>query len=328
MDRARFDALARLLATRESRRDALAAVLGVTLLGHAAVTEAKRNRRRNRKGGKADRRTRGQAVPANCFTGSPCIPAPFANLASCDFSGGSALAGQDLRSVNLYKANLEDADITGANLSSVNFNGACLVDADLTGATTRSTNFTGAIRCRTTMPNGTVDNSGCNKGTRCCPTCIEEGETCGQGIAGTCCGAATCCNGRCRTGCCPATCQSLGVECGPARDGCGGVIDCGSCGDTAPICARGTCVTCAASCPDTECTLCINLVDGGVQCSGAAGLNCTECNTSTDCPNPEQAVCYRSYVNKSSGDVTTASQSCGNSGQLSACVYPSTCQPK
>ena len=44
-------------------------------------------------------------------------------------------------------------------------------------------------------------------------------------------------------GCVPGTCESLGARCGEVEDGCGGMLDCGSCGEIPP----GECepMTCA-----------------------------------------------------------------------------------
>ena len=36
----------------------------------------------------------------------------------------------------------------------------------------------------TTMPNGSISNSGCSKSATCCQTCIEVGRACGSGIGG------------------------------------------------------------------------------------------------------------------------------------------------
>ncbi|MCC7021284.1 MAG: hypothetical protein IT338_00570, partial [Thermomicrobiales bacterium] len=44
----------------------------------------------------------------------------------------------------------------------------------------------GAIFCRTTMPNGSRNDTGCAKGTPCCPTCAET-RRCARGQL--------CCNG-------------------------------------------------------------------------------------------------------------------------------------
>ena len=52
----------------------------------------------------------------------------------------------DLSKALLYKANLEGANLTGADLYKANLEGSDL---------------SGAILCNTTMPDGTIDNSGC-----------------------------------------------------------------------------------------------------------------------------------------------------------------------
>ncbi len=62
---------------------------------------------------------------------------------------------------------------------------------------------------------------GCGNEIMCgsCPT----GQTCGGGGVPNQCGT----NGG--GSCTPKTCQQLGFQCGPAGDGCGGLLQCGSC---------------------------------------------------------------------------------------------------
>ncbi|MFN8593906.1 MAG: pentapeptide repeat-containing protein [Thermomicrobiales bacterium] len=163
--------------------------------------------------GKAKRQ--GKKPQAQCFDGGPCLPAPRANLQRCDFSGSNTLANVDCTQCNLQGATLRRANAANANFSNANLGRTCLVEADLRGATiTGGTNLRGAIRCRTTMPDGSIDNSGCASGTACCPTCIGIGETCGGDAGGSCCGGAVCQNGRCT---CPAdrpaTCDGVCREC-------------------------------------------------------------------------------------------------------------------
>jgi hypothetical protein len=43
-------------------------------------------------------------------------------------------------------------------------------------------------------------------------------------------------------GCAPATCQSLGQECGQPSDGCGGSLNCGGCGSSQACASGGVCV--------------------------------------------------------------------------------------
>ena len=66
--------------------------------------------------------------------------------------------GCDLSGVDLEEANLEGADLEGANLSGAVLSGANLRFTFLTGE-----NLEGAILCNTTMPDGTIDNSGCQE---------------------------------------------------------------------------------------------------------------------------------------------------------------------
>jgi hypothetical protein len=242
MDRDRFDALARLFATEKSRRGALGTFLGLAVFGGGADALAKNNGGRHKRRGKnqdqkkrkqKQRRARQQAAPANCFKGTNCTPGPNANLSSCDFEETSALAGQNLKSANLSKANLHDADASGANFSSANLGGACLVDADFSGATFSSTNLSNAVFCRTRMPDGTIANAGCTKGTRCCPTCVPINEE-GCNLGGTCCGGGVCSSSGNGNGNGPGicTCPSGTILCpnGTCR-GCCAASDCGERGD-------------------------------------------------------------------------------------------------
>ena len=47
-------------------------------------------------------------------------------------------------------------------------------------------------------------------------------------------------------GCVPATCQSLGSDCGQPSDGCGASLDCGSCG-SGEVCGSGVCTEAPSS---------------------------------------------------------------------------------
>ncbi len=71
---------------------------------------------------------------------------------------------------------------------------------------------------------------GCG-GTLDCGTC-PQGTLCGYSVpnvCGWCDGGPGCCP---MGVCCPLTCMQLGYSCGPAGDGCGNLLDCGTC--TAP----------------------------------------------------------------------------------------------
>ena len=289
MDRERFDALTRLLATTGSRRKTLGVLLAAAVAGgHAESLLAARKRKRRHGRPRGNKRVRSQQAPAGCFPGSPtgCIPGPKANLSTCDFEDSNSLENVNCTSCNLSGANLQDADASGANFNKANLQKACLVDADLTGATINaSTNLKDALFCRTTMPNGSINNSGCSKGTNCCPTCDAE-HPCGSGQV--------CCNGRCQNGeccrdadcpsglCCARTCCDAGQVCntGPNPDACctpGGTCPAGFCGSIPDGCGGTIACPCTGGltcCGET----CIDTSDDANNC-GACGNRCAPWQT-------------------------------------------------
>ena len=172
-----------------------------------------------------------QAQAGGCCGKKGCnFPTKKGYSQGCNFAG-SNLAGIDGTLANLqevdgrqtvfstqakpgiwYQTNfayacLGEAKFNYADLRKANFVYACLVDADLSNAKSdSSTNYTNAILCRTKMPDGSISNRDCNRGTSCCPSCTANAQ-CGSGKI--------CCNGKCVSGvCCAAsdcateTCQS------------------------------------------------------------------------------------------------------------------------
>jgi len=127
----------------------------------------------------------------------------------------------------------------------------------------------------------TVMNDG---GTTCTPrTCTSVNASCGQvadgcgGLlnCGTCTAPESCGGGgtpnRCGrsdagTTCTPRTCAGANANCGPVADGCGGIIQCGTC--TSPqICGGGgTPSRCGSSTADGGVTTCTNLCLQQVRC--------------------------------------------------------------
>ena len=93
------------------------------------------------------------------------------NLTGADLTGanlgGANLFDANLGDANLFYANLSGADLrrtnlSGANLSGTNLAGAYLFRANLSGATLEGArNLSDAIFCNTTMPDGTINDSGC-----------------------------------------------------------------------------------------------------------------------------------------------------------------------
>jgi hypothetical protein len=224
LDDSAFDRLARLLGARGSRRAAWNGLLGAALVAHHGVGAARN--RRGRDGAKRKRNARAQSTKTQgaCYNGSPCVRGHGRNVAKCDLAG---VAVGHCKSCNFNQANLRGADGTNANFARSNFDGACLVDANLTGANLAGANLNTAIFCRTTMPDGRRNDSGCNRGTTCCPTCAlpcPEGQRCcANGTCAACCGDAQCASGVCCRGVC--------------------------CGDD-QVCEDGECAGCVASfCP-------------------------------------------------------------------------------
>ena len=113
-----------------------------------------------------------------------------------------------------------------------------------------------------------------------CDICTAP-ETCGGGQdAGVC-------------GCTPTTCEDEDKNCGQINDGCGVMLDCGSCSGDTPICISNVCTACSTN---QQCG------DGSVCCSGAcfSGICCGD----TDCDDAAAPDCKQhSCTCVSNGDV-------------------------
>ncbi|MFN8594060.1 MAG: pentapeptide repeat-containing protein [Thermomicrobiales bacterium] len=276
MDRGRFDALARLIRTTKSAVELLGWFSSGSMSPAAAswtkphsrrneeIPERRAGRRGRAHGRDKDSRkpATAEAVPASCFTGTNCSPAPGANLKKCDF-GGQTIENLNLSGSNLKGANLANADASGANFAKANLDGACLVEADLSGANLTGANTSGAIFCRTIMPNGSINNSGCGTATSCCPTCQEIGGACGDPLGGACCDGAVCINNVCT---CPA---NKPKNCDGACRECCDETDCG--GDT-PNCCNGKCRAC---CADGDCSDEADNCNTNGVCKCGSGPACT-----------------------------------------------------
>ncbi len=292
MDPHHFDGLTKALGQARTRRTALGGLLAGLLL--PLSTEAKRKtsrgkdaKQRKRKGhqpGKhqtrkqrrksAERQAQAEAV---CYSGTSCTAKPGANLTRCDFTGSAAMQGATCAGCNLSKTGFRNADLSGADLARTNLDKACLVGANLRGALLAGANSSGAIYCGTIMPDGSVNDRDCAKGTACCPTC-DAGRPCGSGqvccanscVAGNCCGngdctdpaTPICTNNRC------APCTS-NAQCGTGKRCCGGQ------------CTSGVC--CAANdCPDRSCQ---TKACTGNQCVYTTASNGTTCGSNLTCQN-------------------------------------------
>jgi hypothetical protein len=182
MDHEHFDTLARRVFTdlRQSRRAALATLLGATLL------------RRDPDTVRAKPKAKTQAKA--CYPGgTSCRPGKGRNTSGCDFSHSTLFQNTDVRGANLSHSSFFRADLRGADLRGANLSGSCLVGADLTGAKLgNAVNLGGAIFCFTTMPDGRIDTSGCDQESACCRTqlgdqdCPDKPVNCYTGVGTIC----------------------------------------------------------------------------------------------------------------------------------------------
>ena len=189
MDATQFDHLTRMLCASVSRRGSLAAVLGATLLRYdpgAVLAGGGKGKGKNRGKGKGKskgkrRRNAPPPLPVGkaCFTGANCIPGHGAVNEDCDFSSSTLFRNLDAHGAVLSRANFANANASGADLRGAILDDACFVDAVLLDARfDNSTVLGSAIFCNTRMPDGTINNAGCDRPTACCATSCE-GEGCG-----------------------------------------------------------------------------------------------------------------------------------------------------
>lgn len=85
-----------------------------------------------------------------------------ANLESATFHQ-SDLDGANFSDANLTGASFGSSSLKGANFSNANLSGASFGGADLEGSDMTETDTSSTIFCNTIMPNGDVNNSGCDK---------------------------------------------------------------------------------------------------------------------------------------------------------------------
>ena len=85
----------------------------------------------------------------------PKIKMKKADLRNADMRGAN-LRAADLRQADLRDANFSGGDLRNADLSGANLSGANLFKTNLTGVRLQSVKL-----CKTTMPNGSIDNTGC-----------------------------------------------------------------------------------------------------------------------------------------------------------------------
>lgn len=178
-----------------------------------------------------------------------------------------------------------------------------------------------------------------------CGAC-SDGKRCGGPGAPSQCVSPTLDGGSCT----PKTCSDLGIECGPSGDGCGGVLQCGSCAtgqrcgadnafskcvDVGPVGADG-----GACVPKTCADYTVLGQDCGSQTDGCGGvLNCGTCTAPAFCGGGGASKCGGGGVDggtctpKTCSDYAAQGIECGpqpdGCGSLTAncgtCPSPTTC---
>ena len=99
--------------------------------------------------------------------------------------------------------------------------------------------------------------------------------------------------------CKPKTCTAAGATCGPVADGCGGLLNCGTCTPPASCGGGGVANQCGSVCKQTTC--------------GAKGANC--------------GIIAAGCGGTLTGGVCTAPAVCGGGGTANVCGVPQ-CQPR
>jgi len=181
------------------------------------------------------------------------------------------------------------------------------------------------------------DDDGC--GGLCDGACPGAEEVCFDGLcvcAFSACGDACCGEGElCADGLCctPLTCVETGAACGTPPDGCGGTLDCGSCGGGATCTQDFQCQCDGLSCGDACCSpgeVChqgsccgpLTCEGEGIECGTlidgcGASLDCGTCGANEDCSFLQTCVC----VDVSCGGLCCApGQTCQGGACTGSCV--------
>ncbi len=146
--------------------------------------------------------------------------------------------------------------------------------------------------------------------------------------------------------CTPTTCTALGLSCGPAADGCGALLNCGTCTapDTCggggvpgkcghPTCTPSTCASLGLACGKAgdgcggtiDCGPC----DGGScipqGCEGRCGPQGDGCGGSITCPACDGGTCTKTSCAAFGADCGIIGDGCGGTIDCGTCVAPQTC---
>jgi len=292
--------------------------------------------------------------------------------AACGGTGGSSTfvpvdAGPDVTLVDASKLITGETGTSACNaLTCTKLGYNCGKTGDGCGGTLDCGSCSGSETC-----GGGGTFSVCGGAGPCVPktcasigsTCGPEGDGCGNLLqCGTCSPPDICGGGGqpsvCGTNgvphpdggleggaCVPETCASQNVTCGPAGDGCGNVLSCGSCTTPGQTCGgggvNGACGSAAACVPNTCAGLGANCGPVGDGCGNL--LQCGTCTSPKTCggggapsvcaanaaPHPdgglEGGACVPKTCASQSISCGPAGDGCGNVLQCGTCTSPKTC---
>ncbi len=131
--------------------------------------------------------------------------------------------------------------------------------------------------------------------------------------------------------CTPKTCAQQGIGCGPAGDGCGGVIQCGSCispatcggGGQPSQCGTPTCAALTCQAQDIHCGPAGDGCGGLIQCGACPmGQTCGGGGMPGVCGN---LMCVPKTCAQQGIECGPAGDGCGDVLQCGACTAPETC---
>lgn len=311
MDVRHFDHLTRAVATVSPRRGLLAVLASLPFLGgllallgleeaaagrnrrkkrqkpHKRAGRRRRKRKQRRKG-KCRAHARGRTCADRCGTVTNNCGKDV-DCGSCVCGGGCPICQTCNGRTGVCEPDgSQQGDACGAPGQVCQTDGRCACDA---GSCAAGQHCQGAVCvCDDGSCAGCCDEAGaCQPGT--------TDDACGAGgvACSPCTGVDTCQAGVCE--CIPVTCAAEGKDCGEINDGCGAILDCGTCPFPNQPCDDNVCGTCVPNCTGKPCGVdndgcggpCLNgscppnQTCGGGGTPGVCGCTPATCPAGTDC---------------------------------------------
>jgi hypothetical protein len=133
--------------------------------------------------------------------------------------------------------------------------------------------------------------------------------------------------------CVPKSCQSQGFDCGPAGDGCGGALECGTCNAPETCGGGGQPSVCGGGCTPKTCaelgTNCGPVADGCgglLQCGTCPnGQTCGAAGKSSVCGAADGGACVKKTCAGLGYNCGPAGDGCGGQINCGTCTAPQTC---